>query len=56
VRGLATVITAGIGKVTRSRNGYAREPTSRRVSASLTPTSPQAPVRRNSQLTTRART
>jgi len=48
VRGLATVITAGTGKVTCSRNGRARGPTSRRVSASLTPTSPQArPPRRS---------
>jgi len=39
----ATVITAGIGKVTRSRNGCTRGPTSHRVSASPTPASPQAP-------------
>jgi len=43
VRGLATVITAGIGKVTRSGNGCARGPASRRVSASPTPASPHAP-------------
>jgi len=43
VRRLATVITAGIGKVTRSRNSCARGPASRRVSASPTPTSPHAP-------------